>query len=398
MRAETIQENIPLFEEIDDILTMKTRLKFIERKALRVIQESGQQLYLLCLTGDEVLQIAGVSRVSRDDSGKIIGYQRAEVRKHVKEIADYLKTPGMILAHPLILSFGSQVKFISSRGQKTTDGLSVAGMLRIPYSKSQENKPAWIVDGQQRALAISQLKDKTFPVPICAFVADDIELQRDQFLRINNTKPLPRGLVTELLPEVSTSLPPNLALRKVPSAICEMLNREDSSPFKGLIRRTSTPVAERAKAVISDGIVVKMIADSLTHTSGCLFPYRNVATGETDHQGIWAVLHLFWTAVRETFPDAWAKPSTKSRLMHGIGIRSMGKLMDRIMGSIDPRDKNAGKLVRLELQVIAPHCHWTSGRWDALGGVSWNELQNLHKHLSMLSNFLIRTHFEHRHL
>ena len=333
----------------------------------------------------------------RSDSGRIIGYQRAEVRKHVKEIADYLRTPKMILAHPIIISFGSQVKFVSSRGQKTTDGLSVAGMLRIPFSKGQENKPAWIVDGQQRALAISQLNQRSFPVPICAFVADDVELQRDQFLRINNTKPLPRGLVTELLPEVSSSLPPNLAMRKVPSALCEMLNREDSSPFKGMIRRASTPAKEKDRAIVSDGVIVKMIEDSLTHTSGCLFPYRNVATGETDHNGIWAVLHLFWTAVRETFPDAWGKPPAKSRLMHGVGIRAMGKLMDRIMGSIDPRDRDAARRIRQELKGIAPLCHWTSGKWESLGGIAWNELQVVHKHLSMLSSFLIRAHLENRH-
>ena len=40
-----------------------------------------------------------------------------------------------------------------------------------------------------------------------AFVADEVDLQRDQFLRVNNAKPLPRGLITELLPEVSTILP-----------------------------------------------------------------------------------------------------------------------------------------------------------------------------------------------
>jgi DGQHR domain-containing protein len=163
----------------------------LERKALRVEQKQGRCVYLMSLTGKELLQLAGVSRVSRDDGGKLIGYQRTEVRKHVREIADYLESDDMLLAHPIILSFSSRVRFISSRGRKTSDGLASAGMLRIPVPQSPDEKPAWIVDGQQRALAISHCKDKSFPVPICAFVADDVELQRDQFLRINNTKPLP---------------------------------------------------------------------------------------------------------------------------------------------------------------------------------------------------------------
>jgi hypothetical protein len=50
-------------------------------------------------------------------------------------------------------------------------------------------------------------------VPVVAFVTDDLELQRDQFLRVNNTKPLPRGLVTELLPEVHLPISPRLSSR-----------------------------------------------------------------------------------------------------------------------------------------------------------------------------------------
>jgi len=374
--------------------SQKTRV--IERKALRVQQKGDRCVFLLSLKGTELLELAGVSRVTRDDDGKLIGYQRAEVRRHVREIAEYLETPDMLLAHPLILSFNSAVQFVSSRGAKTSDGIAVAGMLRIPVPTNGDEKPAWIVDGQQRALAISLCSDKNFAVPICAFVADGVDLQRDQFLRINNTRPLPRGLVTELLPEVTSPLPPKLAIRKVPSALCDLLNREEKSPFKGLIKRPSSAGAESERAVLTDTVIIKMIEESLTQPSGCLFPHRNVATGEYDEAAIWAVLELYWSAVRDTFPEAWGKPPTKSRLMHGVGIRSMGKLMDRIMSAIDLRRKDAGKLVRHELQTVAAQCRWTEGHWEQLGGIAWNELQNLHKHLSMLSNFLIRAYLEHR--
>lgn len=370
--------------------------RFLERKALKVQQKGGRHIFLLSLRGAELLELAGVSRVDRNEEGKLIGYQRGEVRRHVREIAEYMETPEMLLAHPLILSFNSKVKFVSSRGQKTSDGLAVAGMLRIPFPADTEEKPAWIVDGQQRALAIGLCSNKDFAVPICAFVADDVELQRDQFLRINNSRPLPRGLVTELLPEVTSPLPPKLAIRKIPSALCDLLNREDASPFKGLIKRPSSSGTESNRAVVTDTVIVKMIEESLTHPSGCLFPHRNIATGEYDEAAIWEVLKIYWSAVREVFPEAWGKPPTESRLMHGVGIRAMGKLMDRIMSSVDLRRKDAGKIVRHELQSIAPSCRWTDGEWEQLGGMSWNELQNLHKHLSMLSNFLIRAYLEHR--
>ena len=120
--------------------------KIIERKALKVQQRGNSFIYLLYLSGDELLTLAGISRVSRNDGGRLIGYQREGVKKHVKEISEYLQDPAMILAHPLILSFSSNVKFVSSRGQKTSDGLAVAGLLRIPVPNSDKDKPAWIVD------------------------------------------------------------------------------------------------------------------------------------------------------------------------------------------------------------------------------------------------------------
>jgi DGQHR domain-containing protein len=366
----------------------------LERKALRVDQPSGRDLFLLTLTGDELLAVSGISRVSRADDGKLLGYQRPEVRKHVREIAEYLESPDMMLAHPLILAFNSTVKFVSSRGRKSTDGLSCAGMLHIPLPKDGVTKPAWIVDGQQRALAISLCKSRHFAVPICAFVADDVEIQREQFLRINNSRPLPRGLVTELLPEVSANLPSNLSMRKIPAALCDLLNRENASPFKGLIRRSSTAEGDRNACVVTDTVVIKMLEESLTQASGCLFPYRNIATGECDHNSIWHMLISYWEAVRETFPKAWGLPSTKSRLMHGVGIRAMGKLMDRVMSSVDPFNKDALKDIKKELASIAPYCRWTSGEWEELGGIKFNELQNVSKHLSMVSNYLVRKYLE----
>lgn len=363
---------------------------YIERKALKVSQRGGKVIYLLSLKASELLSISGISRVTRDDVGKLIGYQRAEVRRHVKEIADYLSSEDMLLAHPIILAFTSEVRFVSSRGQKSFDGLASAGMLEIPLPRKESDKPAWIVDGQQRALAIQTLKDQDFAVPVCAFVADNVDLQRDQFLRINNSKPLPRGLVTELLPDVDSPLPPKLAVKKIPSALCDLLNKENGSPFKGLIKRPSTQGNRSTSEVITDTVIIKMIEESLTNPSGCLFPYRNIATSEYDQQAIWSVLTTYWSAVKQVFPEAWGKSPNTSRLMHGVGIRSLGKLMDRIMASINPSDESAQSKVVKELRLIAPVCRWTSGAWEDLGGIEWNQILTTNRHYTMLYNFLIR--------
>ena len=76
----------------------------------------------------------------------------------------------------------------------------------------------------------------------------------------------------ELLPEVATALPAKLALKRVPAALCGMLNSHPKSPFCGLIRRASTPSALRKLAVVADASIVSMIEVSLNSPSGCLFP------------------------------------------------------------------------------------------------------------------------------
>ncbi|PMR61016.1 hypothetical protein C1A38_11335 [Verrucosispora sp. ts21] len=369
--------------------------KTIARRALRIAQPGTPALYLFALQAEEVLQIADISRVSRDDAGKLIGYQRPQVRKHIQEIVEYLDTEAAVFPNPIILALSSNVRFQSSRGPGAGDGLATSGLLSIPLPQSGKPKPAWIVDGQQRALALSRTQRQQFPVPVTAFVADSVGVQRDQFLRINNTRPLPRGLVTELLPEVDSPLPPRLAIRKAPSALCDVLNADKASPFCGLIKRASTDRQKAPNAVITDTVVVEMIQESLTSPAGCLFPYRDVTRNETDFDGILQALYTYWSAVRDTFPDAWGKPPTKSRLMHGAGIRAMGRLMDRVLGTVDPRLPEAPELVSKHLAVIVPHCQWTAGRWNELH-LRWNEIENVSRHVQELSNYLIRVYLNER--
>ncbi len=137
-----------------------------------------------------------------------------------------------------------------------------------------------------------------------------------------------------------------------------------------------------------------MIEESLTSPAGCLFPYRNIATGETDFDGICKVLVTYWTAVSRVFPQAWGKPPASSRLMHGAGIRAVGRIMDRVMPGIRLQQDNAVDLAAAEIRRIAPLCRWTEGKWEDLGGVSWNEIQNVPRHIRLLSNVLIRAYLE----
>lgn len=368
------------------------RRDVLVRRALRIGQ-GKVPLYQFTLRGDELLRIADISRIERGEGGKLVGYQRPGVKQHIRGIVEYLDEGGASIIFPnsIILALSSGVRFKRSRGPRVDDGLAEAGVLEIDLPLGGDLKPAWIVDGQQRALAISQCKRKDLPVPVNAFVTDDVETQRDQFLRVNNSKPLPRGLVSELLPEVSSSLPRNLAARRIPSALCNLLNSEKASPFLGLIRRASTSKQDCKIAVVADNSIIHMIQESVSSPTGCLFPYRNIATGETDFDSILQILITYWGAVKRCFPDAWGLPPRDSRLMHGVGIRAMGRLMDKIMPAIPVSSKQATNLVVQELKSIKSMCRWTDGEWEQLG-MPWNGLQNVPHHIHALSNLLIRAY------
>jgi hypothetical protein len=61
------------------------------------------------------------------------------------------------------------------------------------------------------------------------------------------------------------------------------------------------------------------------------------------------------------------------------------------MASVDPTAEGVAGTVRADLSRLAPHCHWTAGRWDELR-MDWDEVQSVPRHINELSNYLVRTY------
>jgi hypothetical protein len=162
-----------------------------------------------------------------------------------------------------------------------------------------------------------------------------------------------------------------------------VLNSAPDSPFHGLIRRPST---EGTKAVVTDSALLKVIRRSIQDPRGALALYVT-ADGHADLDQMFHLLKAFWGAVRDVFPNAWGLPAERSRLMHAAGIEAMGVLMDQILSRLLAHDA-AYAFTRSTLQVIAPSCRWTSGRWDALDR-AWNDIQCTSKDIRALSNYLL---------
>ena len=365
----------------------------IHRHALRFRQGPDYPIYLFSIPAVQISKIAGVHRMRRSEEGQLMGYQRPEVRRHIDNILDYLDGPEVLFPNSLIIAFSSQVYFDAHSDDSGEDGQSI-GKLSIPIPPQGSTPPGWIVDGQQRSYALAETTREDLLVPVTAFVTDDISVQRDQFLRINSVKPLPKRIITELLPAVDTTLPDRLEVRKVPSMLCNRLAEDPISPFWRLIRRPSTPRSEYDMRVVNDTSLIKVIEDSLNSASGCLFPYQNLATGDADVDTIWEILCVWWAAVQNTFPAAWGKRPRESRLMHSVGIRAMGSLMDRVMPAIDFSHPDAVDHVEQELKPLQSVCKWTGGHWEDLNGLAWNELKCTTRHLRALKQYLANVHIQ----
>jgi DGQHR domain-containing protein len=365
--------------------------KHIKIRALKTTQQIDTPVYAFFIPGELITEIADISRIDRDDDGSLEGFQRKGIKQHVKNISDYLDQSDALFPNSIILALAPEIDFCQARGRDVegTIPASQIGTLSLPL-KAEGDRVAWIVDGQQRSLALSQAKKKGLNVPVIAFVAKNLEVQREQFILVNKAKPLPSRLINELLPEVDTHLPRDLSARKIPSELCGLLNRDPESPFYQLIKRMSN--ATDRTAVVVDSAIIEMIKNSIRSPLGALAQYKSLGAEPSDVHSMYEILKTFWTAVKANFPDAWGLPPTQSRLMHSVGICAMGVLMDKIMSRAtvynDPE-----KHIFESISRIAPQCHWTSGTWSEID-LKWNELQKIGKHQRMLSDLLMHLDFD----
>ena len=349
------------------------------------IQQGEHQIYAFAVDGKEIDDFTTVSRVHRDDDRSLGGYQRPEVQSHIKAIRRYLESSGAMLPNAIVLAFDERVRFEPLRRRKVVP-FATLGDLVVPVDESLDDsdKPAWLVDGQQRSAAIRDADLASFPIAAVGFIAANEDEQRSQFILVNSTKPLPKGLIHELLPETSGELPPRYARRKLPAYLMIRLNNDADSPFVG---RISTPT--QPNGYVKDNSVLKMIENSLF--DGAIYQYRDPVSGDGDVEQMLLHLKIYWTLVAGTFHDAWRLPPRKSRLTHGVGISAMGFVMDSLTEGTSAADL-PGIDLDMTLARLLPATAWTSGTWpfDASDDRRWNSLQNTPQDISLLANHLLR--------
>lgn len=342
----------------------KQTLKF---EALLAEQGTNSSVAMVRATASQILRIASIERLGRDAEGRTVGFQRPQVAGHIAEIRDYLEEPDAVLPNCVVLAFVDNARIVTKRGGGTVLEVDVG-----------DHPVGYVVDGQQRLTALGQTGREDFQVfASCLICRDMKELQR-QFILINNTRPLAKSLVYELLPGMD-KLPERLTSRALAAALTERLNFDPSSSLLRSVKMQTNPTG-----MIKDTALQRAILNS--ESAGAV---QIVMSGKEDVGAAFELMNNFFAAVQEVFPKAWQghKPTT-SRLVHGAGITALGYVMDEIYARSHATSKKAF------VDGLAPlvgRTAWTEGHWEFADGevVSWNHIENTPRQIQQLSEHLV---------
>lgn len=326
------------------------------------------QVFTFPAFASEILSVCEITRAGRDKKGHLFGFQRSQIASHIHEIQDYLATPAAVLPNSIVVGFmkGIQTKRV---------GRSDIHKLTIKVGKE---KPGFVIDGQQRLTALEQTGREDFEVLVSCVICDSTEELRQQFILINNTRPLPKSLIYELLPDVQ-DLPKRLDGRSFAAELTERLNFDQDSALHGQIHTHTNP-----EGILRDTAIQKVIMNSAE--SGAI---REHANGRSRGAFAFELMSNYFGAVQDVFPEAWAghTPHT-SRLVHGAGIVAMGYVMETLYSQANSMSRKA---FARGLQPLRRHTAWTDGIWKFPDGdrVKWDRLENTSKQIHRLSLHLV---------
>jgi DGQHR domain-containing protein len=330
-------------------------------------QSSEHQVLTFAATAEEVLRFARIERVGRDAQGVLSGFQRPQIAGHIREIQDYLAKPDAVLPNAIVVAFTEGV----------TIKLLEGGIARLSIDADGDRK-GLVVDGQQRLSALSQTGRLDFQVFVSLLVCRDEADLRRQFVLINNTRPLPKSLIYELLPSVD-GLPDRMEGRSTAADLTARLNFDEGSSLRGLILQHTNP-----SGMIRDTAIQRVLMNSLS--DGVM---RDLVREPGGERKCLNLVSNYFRAVQKTFPEDWFghKPAT-SRLVHGAGIQAMGHVME-VLALLDGARK-ADEFAE-GLQVLRGRTAWRSGSWDFGGGDvrHWKAIQNLNRDVVSLAHHLI---------
>jgi len=237
--------------------------------------------YSFVMEPEELLKIAYIAHRGKTNEEDIDTYQRMARKSRLDRIAQYIHDKKGIFPTSIVINIETNRPLKFEHSAATIGKNAILGTLYLP----NKYKTAWIIDGQHRLFAYSDLEEaKTATLPVIAFVNLEADRQAELFVDINGEQvKVPKSLLIDLWATLHwNSDNPSERLKALTSRLVKELNEYSRSPLRDRIiniggRRTKTrnitltALADEVRKRQLLGNVHSRKAKEITH--GPLFMY-----------------------------------------------------------------------------------------------------------------------------
>jgi len=382
------------------------------------ITEGASRLQFTC----DGRLIRSIARVDRLDAIAATGNQRDEINSHVHKIAHGIEA-GTQIPNPVLLVFlayqvagpedeeapASFIRIVPMGDYTRVPSPVVDGtivqefrpvQIDLPFRRAafDEEKSALLVDGQQRTAALSLVdieKVPSYSLSINAEIADS-EQAKTIFIVANSTAKIETQFSRALLASMDQS-PGYLASERPKALAAKILALDDTdSPFYGLVQYPGAKNAKRPPIAYNSLFqVVSIFAES------------GLPLGDQSEKTIARLVARGFALVKKTWESAWGLKPSESRLMHGVGLRSLATLLVNRIEALytayggDVDNDALWAEIEASLRRLQPHLIWrVADTANALKGAvkMYNEeisqAQNTSQDISSLTKAIRRLSLE----
>lgn len=190
--------------------------------------------YSFVIEPEKLLKIAYIAHRGKSNEESLRTYQRMAKKKRLEKIADYIQKKEGIFPTNIVINIQTDRPLRFEPAAEMAGKNAILGTLYIP----NKYKTAWIIDGQHRLFAYSNLDEaKTATLPVIAFENIEPDIQAKLFIDINGEQvKVSKNLLSDLWATIHwNSENPGEQLKALTSRLVKELNENPDSPLRDRI-------------------------------------------------------------------------------------------------------------------------------------------------------------------
>ncbi|KAB2948391.1 MAG: hypothetical protein MPEBLZ_01871 [Candidatus Methanoperedens nitroreducens] len=190
--------------------------------------------YSFVIEPEKLLKIAYIAHRGKSNEESLRTYQRMAKKNRLEKIADYIRKKEGIFPTNIVINIQTDRPLRFEPASEMAGKNAILGTLYIP----NKYKTAWIIDGQHRLFAYSNLEEaKTATLPVLAFENLEPNIQAKLFIDINGEQvKVSKNLLSDLWATIHwNSENPGEQLKALTSRLVKDLNENSDSPLRDRI-------------------------------------------------------------------------------------------------------------------------------------------------------------------